>query len=345
MMILKKNKKGITLPFHWIFILVAGGLILAFFFSIAAKQKALSDDKLALSLVQSVDVVFEMSESSEGTSQFIPLPKKGISFVCSKGCDCYIQTGSARKSFGSNIIFSEKNIDSAQAVVWSLPWTVPFRAANLLYVTDPETRKIVVYNAEDKMSVDILRKLQDILPDNIIFEFYTLAQFNAVSFDGSDFTKIFFISSLQPFIPQSLQGKNVDVVGINPVNINFYDVSDGVVVSKGVMSYPGDISWVLAAIFSADYDMFVCGIKSALRRLNNVADVFFHRSEALAEESERLGLVCFYPSDSIKQLIVEDINALDDVALFNKIISINRISGDLKNNNDNLIQSSCPELF
>ena len=94
------NKKAITLQFHWIFILIAGGIILAFFFSIASKQGDLSDEKLSLSLVHSIDMILELAESSEGTSQVIPLPKKGISASCSSGCDCYFSISGARSSFG-----------------------------------------------------------------------------------------------------------------------------------------------------------------------------------------------------------------------------------------------------
>ena len=341
-----KNKKGTTLQFHWIFILVAGALILAFFFSVATKQKSLSDEKLSLSLVQSVDTIFEMAESSEGTSQTIPLPERGVSFTCSKACDCYIQTGNARKSFGSNVVFAEDNIDSAQAVVWSLPWKVPFRAANILYVTDPETRKVVVYdNAEQMFSVAVVRKLQEIIPDNIFLEYQTVGQFQTIDYDGSDLTRVFFVGAINPFVPEGLRNTNVQLVSVNPQTINFYDVSDSNIIPRGFVRYPEDIVWILAAIFAADYDMFTCGIKSALNRLNNVAEIFYQRSEALSEKTGNLGLVCWYPSEEIQQLITEDIYQLSDENLYGVIDKINNLRDVLKDRNDQLIQQSCPELF
>ena len=97
------DNKGFALQFHWLFILIAGGIILVFFFSVAGKQKALSDEKLSLSLVQSMDAIFEMAGAGEGTSQVIPLPKNGLGFSCTGTCDCFVQSGSARKSFGEFI--------------------------------------------------------------------------------------------------------------------------------------------------------------------------------------------------------------------------------------------------
>ena len=40
------NRKGFELQFNWIFVLIAGALILAFFFTIAQKQRNLSQQSV-----------------------------------------------------------------------------------------------------------------------------------------------------------------------------------------------------------------------------------------------------------------------------------------------------------
>lgn len=341
------DKKGLTMQLHWIFILVAGGIILVFFFSIAGKQKALSDDKLSLSLVSSVDSIFDMADASESTSQFISIPKDGLSFSCSDSCDCFFSSGSARRSFGSSLIFSESFIDSSQAVVWSLPWKVPFRVANFLYVTNPETRKIVVFD-DSSFAVDLKKKLMNVLPDNIFFEFLSVSDFYGVSDDGSSSIRVFFLGRTSPFLPQSLRDSDVSLVGITPQTINFYDYVDGSVVAEGFFNYPSDMSWILAALFSEDEDMFVCEMKSAFERLNFVADIFHKRAVILQEKSlSDLGLVCLYPVEKLAFLIdlTEDVLSKDENDLYTIVSQINVLEDELGNFNDNLIRNSCPELF
>ncbi len=339
-----KNKKAITLQFHWIFILIAGGIILAFFFSIASKQGDLSDEKLSLSLVHSIDMILELAESSEGTSQVIPLPKKGISASCSSGCDCYFSVSGARSSFGSNVVFSEKDVDSPEAVVWSLPWKVPFRALNVLYLSNPETRKIVVF-ADD--SFDYLKSdFQNIIPDNIFFEYTDLDE---LRYDGSERTKILvFKSSDSPItLPSSFDNAAVDVLIVSN-KINFFKKSAN---SKDLnfvaaVNYPADVVWILGAFFSADKDSFVCGMKSALRRLNNVAKIFYNRASDLEKviSAPPFELYCTYPLEDIDALIEKTSN-VKDIVLFNVINDINFVKDDLKLKNNQLIQESCPELF
>lgn len=342
------NKKGVAMQLHWIFILIAGGIILAFFFSIASKQKVLSDEKLSLSLVHSVDMIFEMAESSESTSQIISLPKKGVFFLCSKDCDCYLQTGNARKSFGSNIIFADSVVDSAQAVVWSLPWKVPFRAANILYVANPETRRIIVYD-ESPFADSLLQSLKNVLPENIFFEIMSSADYGSIGFDGSDLTKVIFVgnTATSAFIADSLKDENVNLISINPKNIAFYNVDKLTALPKEIIGYPADITWILAAFFSSDYDMFICGMKSAFKRLNVIANVFHKRSSILANETSREGMNCWYPVDEINDIVDKTSNMDSKTAgdLHDLVNDVKIFKGRMLNKNNQLIQQSCPELF
>ncbi len=335
------NKKAITLQLNWIFILIAGGLILAFFFSVATKQKDLSEEKLSLSLVRSVDLVLEMAEASEGTSQVIPLPKKGVSLSCTNTCDCFFQTGNARSSFGNNVIFSENILDSPQAVIWSLPWKTPFRVANFLYVSNPETRKILVFEEDNTLAKDIENKLDKLIPDNIIFE---KKQFGNIVDDGSRLTRIFLIGDVD--IPKA---GNFDskLIKINPPLVSFFEKQGDEFKLKAGFKIPNDMTWIFAALFSADKDMFACGMKSALKRLHNIVDIFYGRAVLLNDKAASLGLVCAYPFDKLKVLnsTTMNVEVKDDQDLFATVTKINSLKGDLLQNNNALIQHSCPELF
>ena len=344
----KMSKKGAVVQLHWIFIIIAGGLILAFFFSVATKQNTLSDEKMSLSLVQSVDMIFELADSGEQTSQIVAMPKKGVSFLCNKACDCFFQTGSARKSFGSQIIFSEEEIDSPEVIVWSIPWKTPFRITNLLLVSDPETRKIIVYD-DSSFSRDLENKINSVLPDNIILEKLSL---NNLVYDNSKKTRIFVVQSSDSLIslPDGFDNAFVEVIIIsNTGRINFYEKEKGDDELKIVnsFSYPYDIVWILSSMFSSDSDMFFCGMKSAFKRLNLVSMIFKNRAEFLSDKTLEMNMGCDYPVDAIDSFIdlTESPETKSYFELSSDISQINVIKPSIKNSNDRLIGSSCPELY
>jgi hypothetical protein len=342
---MKFSKKGVVVQLHWIFILIAGGIILAFFLSVANKQSDLSENKLSLSLVQSLGVAFEMAEAGESSSQKIVLPSKGVSFSCSDFCDCFIGSGKASRSFSKNIIFAEEKIDSPDAIVWSLPWKVPFKVANLLFFLNPENHFIVVYKNNCNFCERIKNKIKNIIPDNVFFEFLSVDEFNSVSFDGSKLTKVLFISDSAPFLPVSLKGEDVKFVNIEEDKIIFYDIDRfGSFEMVNAVALPEDIVWILASFFSSDYNMFVCGVKSAFNRLNFVANIFLRRAQILSEAVED-SFFCLYPEDVIAKIITENVDYLEDDELWSAIRNVNIQKGVLEERNDRLIRQSCPELF
>jgi len=62
------GKRGIEMQFHWIFILIAGAIILAFFFSLVAKQKSLSEEKLSISSFKELAIVLGLGGGMAGST-------------------------------------------------------------------------------------------------------------------------------------------------------------------------------------------------------------------------------------------------------------------------------------
>ena len=128
----RMNKRGIEMQAHWIFILIAGAIILAFFFSIVAKQKSLSEQKISITLSSNIEAVFSGAIESKGTAQLLTVPKDGIAFACSEGCDCNFWIGDKATSFRDKIIFAPKIVIGQDATAWSNEWKLPFRVSNFL---------------------------------------------------------------------------------------------------------------------------------------------------------------------------------------------------------------------
>ena len=73
---MKHKKTQLAMPFHWIFIIIAGALILLFFVSIIYKQKAVAEEKLSITLISAVEEILAGSGvGEEETQNVIDIPK------------------------------------------------------------------------------------------------------------------------------------------------------------------------------------------------------------------------------------------------------------------------------
>ena len=84
------NKSGqVQLTFSWIYIMLAGAIILLFFVGLVFKQQAAAEESLAFDVVQIMDSIFTGAQVSEKTKNFIDvsgLADYTLSFNCVKLC-------------------------------------------------------------------------------------------------------------------------------------------------------------------------------------------------------------------------------------------------------------------
>jgi len=139
------NKKGFELQFHWIFILIAGAIILAFFFAIASKQKDISEQKISITLSNDIEAIASGAGVTRGSVQPVPIPRITIEFSCSDLCDCSYSPGAGVSNpFMDNLIFAPGKIEGNEMLLWTLDWKVPFRVSNFVYVTNNRVKYFFV---------------------------------------------------------------------------------------------------------------------------------------------------------------------------------------------------------
>ena len=84
-----KTKKGqIQVTFNWFYVLIAGGVILLFFFGIVMKQQKVSEENLAYDVVRIMESIFTGAGVSEKTKNFIDtsgLVDYTLYFNCDEG--------------------------------------------------------------------------------------------------------------------------------------------------------------------------------------------------------------------------------------------------------------------
>lgn len=351
-------KQGIELQFHWIFILIAGALILAFFFSVVQKQRALSEEKLSITLASQMDAIFTGAIESKGTTQALATPKPGIAFACSKVCECNYYIGRKATEFRDKLLFAPSFLKDQDAIAWAVEWKLPFRIANFLFLTNPNIRYYLVYDAGDQRSVQTYQRVSKQLPQEINAEvFSSLGAVSQLSPQGYAHTRFVFLG-LEPVSPGTLglsqdwAEEDVSAVAIDDdlATAVFYDKTDPdeLFFSSRPAILAGDAT-VYAAIFAADYNMYTCVLQRAFDRMSVIAAVSGQRAKLLQAEMDKLGRVeCTYilqNLDDVSKAAAQLTTAQGLQEQEAAFAVIRSAQSELQRQNNNLILQSCPELY
>ena len=351
------NRRGFEMQFHWIFVLIAGAIILFFFFSVVQKQRSISEERLSITLSTDIDAVFSSAVESRGTSQQLTVPESGIAFSCSDVCDCNFWIGKKSTQFKDKIIFAPGLLNGGKAVAWSLDWKIPFRAANFLFLMNPADRYFFVMDSSNSRSRDLFARLNRSLPSDVPLSVISPDDIpNIAPSEGLRYRFVFLDApSSSPFgLQESFKNIDVSVVYVNSVDkaVTFY------LKDKNHLSFSADSSLFLgdpgifAAVFADDKDMFECGMKKAFGRLSVVSSVLRSRASSLESEMSSLNRPdCVYSAPNMDYLadMSDSAKVLSDSSSFvddrDKFAVIAGAVDSLDGLNANLVQQSCPWIY
>jgi hypothetical protein len=359
------NRRGIELQFNWIFILIAGAVILAFFFSVVQKQRSLSEQKLSITLASQMDAIYSGAIESKGTTQPLATPRPGLAFSCSEACECNYYIGNRATEFRDKLLFAPAVIRGEDGIAWSVEWKLPFRIANFLLLTSPRVKYYLVYEQGDAQSEQAHARVIKQFPREINAETLRSASdvYNRIVPQGYDHTRFIFIGTDDAPRLESLNrdfdGESVSAVWLRPRSgqseeVVFYEKADPDELDFNAYSLllAGDAS-IYAAMFAADHSMYGCVMKRAFGKLATVARVHAKRADELQIELLAQGRPeCPYILQNLQnvadaagiisaaaRLSPEDPDA--PIALSNILSE----QGTLQQQNNNLILQSCPELY
>ncbi len=351
------NKKGFELHFHWILVLIAGAIILFFFFSLVQKQRSLSTERLSITLSTDIEAVFSGAIESKGASQLLTVPKGGIAFSCSDVCDCNFWIGRKSTQFKDKIIFAPDFLDSGKAFAWSLDWRLPFRAANFLFLMNPSDKYFMVMDSGNTKSRNLFKRLNKSLPGDVSLSVISPSDVSdIVPLEDVKYRFVFLDVSIgSPFgLSEEFAKKDVSVVYVNSVDksVTFYEKDkQRLDFSADTSLYAGDPA-VFAAVFAHDKDMFECGLKKGFSRLAVVAEILSSRANIIESEMYLIDRSdCVYSAPNMDYLrdIVNNAKVLSLSLSFvehtNNFLALSGAVDGLNALNQNLIRQSCPEVY
>lgn len=348
------KKAVIEVQFNWIFVLIVGALILAFFLGIVLKQKELSQGKLGVRLAADLETITTGAEVSKGTAQPIRVPGLGIHFD-SEGCLRRYTIGGGTKQYKEKIIFAPSRIEGTEVLAWTLDWNLPYRITNFLYLTSPFMRYILVAAAFD----DFAANINNTLPDRVYKE--VISDPTAVQDQNNYKVRLIFFPTYtgQIIVPNSLEYmKNEDVTALSitasdpqHTTVEFYEKSGTNFQHVGTVD-TAQLESLYGAIFTDDYEMYYCNLREAFRKMYLVTTVIHNRTNMLYNEvSLSSGCIDEYAFalTSLDTLYAESQGLYSE---FPGGLSGTRIDTvldeafvNLEQYNKNLQLQSCPEMY
>ncbi len=343
------NKRAFEMQFHWIFILIAGALILAFFFSIANKQREISQERLELTLATDIEDIFTGAIVSRGTAQKLPSPPQGITFQCSEGCDCNFKIERASKSFGTKSMFANELLTGRDITVWALELKMPYRVTNFLYLTNPNIKYYFVHD-DSTQSKNLLDQITKNIPPLISYENATINEVGTIEEEGYQHTKLIFLNTGPTDLHNSFRKESASAIKINtqPEPMVYFYEKDNTRFEPtgGPLSFSG-LPTIYAAIFSNDRTMYECGLKTAFKKFAYTSQLYKERAEELEKQAQQTGKEwCVYAAiTTILNSQHQNAKTLQTKLEPNILRQLNGLSEDASSKNRNLVQQSCPEVF
>ncbi len=295
------TKGQMQMPFHWIYVLIAGGVILLFFVSIVVKQKESATQQLGTEVNRILESILGAASVSESTKSVIStagLADETLYFKCA--IDKSGDSASAAMEYGLKEkgvsvkdmimpIFAPAEIKGTRLFLWSLPYKLPFKIIDLLYVTGPSVQYVLV--GESGLAQEFLKEAKSSSDTQFKINVEKVADINSVSSSLGMRVRVVdytggAVQNGFP-IPQSLLAKEDSEVSAvvfgDGKSVSFFQKEGKVWKSEGtatLFSVGGGLDAVrYAAIFAANKEMFDCGMMQAFKRAQLVSAVYAGRAE------------------------------------------------------------------
>jgi len=341
----KLMKKAQMEHFNWIFVLVAGTIILIFFVTIVQKQRLISETKLAASIRTDIGAILTGAASTPDTINLLTMPRLDIYFTCDEEgySDFHIEETGVNKETSFDVIFAPDLVKGPSLITWSKELKTPFKVMPFLYLTDAQVRYVLISSPNNQLA----QKIEAELPDEMNKEARTSAA-GIINKNNYKVKFIFFgeIDRNAAYSFRTMPDKDVTAIKISQNNIEFYKKQGSVFVLEGTAFFPNDEedAFIYGAIFSEDKTFFECNLKKALKRLAVVSELFAVREQKVKEAAGSSCAPYYYGKieelASVMRTCSASISACD-------FANLDIITSSIKQNHDQALayHTECPQIY
>ncbi|MFA4887501.1 MAG: hypothetical protein WC595_04770 [Candidatus Nanoarchaeia archaeon] len=279
------NKKGEGEQFNWLFVLIAGAIILSFFAVFTTKYIDLQDKKLNVGFGRTFGENIHLLQSISFPSRYIDdsqVEKFGIQIRLDYTClddTSYFKINNDYEQDIPEIVYAPATLIGDRFDEWTNQWKYPYFAANFIYLSDPKRTFYILYDSRTKKEADAL---------DIPQIFTVIKQDKKIPIDGRSGTKKATIFSFVPFTQKDFQQYEVlfDEHAVlfadtNRKIITFYDGNK----QEGTAPYTSD-AFLYGALFSPSLETYQCNLKKAHTQLEQVTAIYNKKAVLLSSTAE-----------------------------------------------------------
>lgn len=350
MKFISSKKAVIEISFSWIFILIAGVVILGLFVYVGFNQGNFFRTLLTANMLKDLNAIFISAQVSKNTAAIFPIPTTNLEF----GCNSYSIEGVSH-SLAGQYIFAPTKLKTDRIISWSKPWSLGFRITNFLFLTSPYIKHYIVYDPSDSSMVTLARDIYNDFPRHLQVE--TLQLNDTSEIKNQNFERIHILMlGINPNrdLPQGFYDiskfrryKNNEITFIYAYDIDTTTLRNSLTAKISFKDKEGkevrnlgaiyDISSIYAAFISGDFSLSLCVLVRAFRKAPIVANIYKERTIFL----DNLNCQTLYSQSDVHfQNIIDNLlaNSINVEGIKSEIIDLNFI-------NDVLETYSCPLIY
>ncbi len=363
------SRKGqLSLPFNWIYVLIAGAVILLFFVGIVVKQMISSEQQLGTEINRILESIFGAIASAESTKVVLQtggLSEETITFECHDKTTYYGIKGKGSPATDTTMpLFAPAEISSGEMLLWSLPYSLPFKVIDFLYLTVPNIQYVLIGNnlqVQEFLKEAKSSKAQSGGEAKFVIAAARVDDLNSLnSFplaEGKVKVRIvdYSNSGLQNLpIPPALQGRSdaqVSAVVFDGSTATFLVKKGTAWKSEGsspLFSLGGELDAVrYAAIFSDHKEMFDCGMQKALQRAEHVSQVYQEKGNLLLASAASQKGACPVAMSGLGELLFSHYALTQAcVGLYpDNCLQLVQKSAELREKNNAIFQAECVPVY
>lgn len=280
-----QNKKGISIIFTWIFVLLAGAVILGVLITIAYKGAQSSEKVTSVRYIDLLrNIIVNFASSIEG-SKVVDLPGE---IDAQLGCNEIVmfREGDSFSRDINKVFFAPSNIIDDELVLWNLPWYFPFRVGDILYLSAPNMKYYFVYDSSNQELVDDFVdgvsdkfnlgkiNIQGLNLNKIQEEVNTMRYFNV---------RFVFFSEPSDNVLDSIKNLGWSAVFLDGDVVKYYEAQ-----VRSLKIIGDELKY--GAVFSDDFLNYKCGVERAMEEVEIISLLYAEKARLLTIKSPR----CFY---------------------------------------------------
>lgn len=319
-------KKAQGAQFNWIFIILAGGIILGFFVLFTAKFIDLQQQKgnflVAKNIENNIQILKTSStdlycESGADESCFSLGEKTRLEFYCQDDRNKIRINDNLDHELKGETVYAPSKLFTKNLDFWVKPWNYPFHISNFVFIATPDSKFYIVF---DQSTSDFVNLLD--IP--VIFKIEKIPSLKVNSIQPS--SRVIFITASEPpaSVVSALKSKKVisSYINIEKNKLKFYDEEEKEI------DYFGEVE-LLGSIFSDSTSNFLCNQIEGKKQLSQISKIYQQKSRLLSQFSSPS---CFYVQihNTLKQFSENHTEELKEL---------------LTNQNEDLISAGCKEVF